>query len=64
MECYIHPSADYLSVPETTAKQRDFIYNSCQLVGHTCEDQPGLKCFGNGKRLGSALDIPGIEEGM
>ena len=59
MECYIHPTLDYLHVNEIVAKQRSFIYHRIQLTSKAHIIHEGLELFAEGKRI-QPNDIPGM----
>ena len=60
MECYIHPVMDYLRVNQIISLQRAFTYDCIQRSSQSYIIQPGLKLFSQGRRLSSAMDIPGM----
>jgi histone acetyltransferase len=59
MECYIHPSFDYLNVPAIISRQRAFIYEQLKSISKSAIVYPGLNVFKAGNKLQSVLDAPG-----
>ena len=45
MECYIHPTMDYLNVIEIVAKQRAFIYHRIKLSSRSHIVHTGIELF-------------------
>lgn len=45
MECYIHPTMDYLNVIEIVSKQRAFIYHRIKLSSRSHIVHPGIDLF-------------------
>lgn len=62
MECYIHPSYDYLNVTTIIARQRGFIYEQLKKRSKSGVVYPGLDLFTGKNRLASVLDAPGTVE--
>ena len=63
MECYIHPTINYLDVPAMVERQREYIYSRIRQMSKSNVVYPGLDCFEKGKRLTDIMDVPGLREG-
>eukprot|EP00606_Chrysophyceae_sp_TOSAG23-5_P000372 GSChrysophyteH2.ASY1.ANO1.1400.1 assembled CDS len=61
MECYIHPSFDYVDVPSIIARQRAFIYEQVIKRSRSGIVHPGLE-FLETNRLTTILEAPGVVE--
>lgn len=62
MECYIHPTINYLDVPAMLERQREYIYSRIRQGAKSHVVYPGLECFAKEKRLGNVMEVPGLRE--
>lgn len=60
MECYIHPNMDYLNVSGIVSKQRAYILARIKQYSQSHVVYSGADLFGEGGRLASALESPGV----
>lgn len=60
MECYIHPTVDYLNITEIIGKERSFIHDRIKTSTLSCVIHDGIELFSQGKRF-QALEIPGVQ---
>jgi len=59
MECYIHPSFDYLNVANVISRQRAFVYEQLKQRSKSSVVYPGIDLFKSGGKLVSVLEAPG-----
>ncbi len=63
MECYIHPAVNYLRVNQLLEAQRAFLLEFAKTRSRAHQVHPGVDIFRTGKRLSTAVDIPGMDTG-
>lgn len=69
MECYVHPTINYLDIPNMIARQRAFIHARLKEKAKSHVVYPGLACFKalkegkkEGGRVKDVMTVPGVRE--
>jgi histone acetyltransferase len=69
MECYVHPTINYLDVPDMIARQRAYIHSRLKVKSKSHVIYPGLACFKalkegrkEGGRVRDVMEVPGVKE--
>jgi histone acetyltransferase len=69
MECYVHPTINYLDIPNMISRQRAFIHARLKEKAQSHVVYPGLACFKamkeggkEGGRVKDVMAVPGVRE--
>jgi len=62
MECYVHPSLDYLDHRAILRRQRQYILDRIRARSNAHVRHPGIASFKKGKKFSNVLEIPGVKE--